>query len=254
MAIIDIFSYNGESDLLELRLNALGDVVDEFIICEARSTFSGLPKPLYFTEQRLWREKITYHVIDEEYTEEEVEQARNSPYTGGIERWMREYMQKESLKKALTHLDDEDIVYVGDVDELWEPREYVGIEKLKLRVYAYWLNFRSTEEFWGTIRCKYKDIKGQCLNDVRNDLSYRTTDYQGWHFTNMGGMEALKKKITDQYNQEVFNSTLIHELMPQNYGIRDFIGRDFDFETDESEWPEYLKINKESYKNLCKQS
>lgn len=237
----------------------LKDIVDQFIIVESRQTFSGLPKPIYtelsdthFYDRIDTWPKVSLFTDEGNYTDEEVQKALESPYTGGIERWVLEYLQKEQLARALEGYDDEDIIYIGDVDEIWEYREPNGIEKLKLRVYAYWLNFRSTEQFWGTIRCQYKDIKGQCLNDIRNNLTYRTEDYQGWHFTNQGGMEALKKKITDQYNQEVFNSTLIHELMPQNFGIRDFIGRDFTFTEDENEWPEYLKINREQYKHLLK--
>ncbi len=254
--IIDCISYNGEADILELRLSILGDLVDEFIIVEAPSTFSGGDKPLYFHEQKdmfsKWFDKITYHVIDETYTDEEIEKARASQYTGGIERWVKEYLQKESISRTLTHLEDEDTVYLGDVDEIWEHRESNGIEKLKLRVYPYYLNLHSDEQFWGTIRCKYKDIKGQCLNDIRNNLIYRTEDYQGWHFTNQGGYKAVEQKIKDQYNTELFNDHLIKDLLPQNFGKNDFIGRDFALIEDESEWPQFLIEHRNKYNHLIK--
>ena len=52
MAVIDIFSFNGELDVLEIRFNILNDVVDQFIICESDETFTGIKKPLYFFENR----------------------------------------------------------------------------------------------------------------------------------------------------------------------------------------------------------
>ena len=58
MAIIDIFSFCGEMDILEIRLNILSNYVDEFIICESDETFTGLKKPLYFKENMARYEKF----------------------------------------------------------------------------------------------------------------------------------------------------------------------------------------------------
>lgn len=254
--IYDVVSYNGEADLLELRLNLLNDFVDQFIIVEAPTTFCSNMKPLYFQihQERFknWKDKIKYHIVDENYTNDEVLKAQASPLTGGSLRWVWEYLQKESLHKAMTHIQDEDTVYIGDVDEMWEPKEANGIEKLKLRVYAYYLNMRSTEEFWGPIRAKYKDIKNECLNDIRNKLEYRTQEYQGWHFTNMGGLEAVRKKVTDQYNTEMFNGELINKHVDIRFGVMDYIGRDFQFTVNETEWPPWLIEHRQDYINMLK--
>ena len=255
MATIDAFSYAGEADILELRLKMLDSVVDAFVIVEANYTFSGHEKPLHYELQKErfapWAHKIKYYVVDNEFSPEEVEQARVSPHTGGHFRWMLEFLQKEAIHKALTHLDDEDIVYVGDVDELWKHREPNGVEKLKLRVYTYFINLHSTEEFWGPIRAKYRDIKGQCLNDLRNNKDYRTEDYQGWHFTNQGGLEAVKQKIVDQYNADFFAIAPIQDNLEQRFGKQDYIGRDFVLTEDESEWPQFLRENREQFTHLC---
>ena len=42
--IIDAFSYFNEEELLELRLNYLGDLVDKFLIVEANITHQGKKK------------------------------------------------------------------------------------------------------------------------------------------------------------------------------------------------------------------
>ena len=50
--IYDCFQFFNELDLLKLRLNILSPVVDKFVISEATETFSGLPKPLYYEENK----------------------------------------------------------------------------------------------------------------------------------------------------------------------------------------------------------
>lgn len=48
--IVVTFPYNGEP-VVELYLEYLGDIVDEFVIVEARHTFSGIKKPELYIEQ-----------------------------------------------------------------------------------------------------------------------------------------------------------------------------------------------------------
>ena len=48
--IIDLFIYNGEP-VVELRLPYLGPYVDEVVVVEARTTFSGRAKPQLFVER-----------------------------------------------------------------------------------------------------------------------------------------------------------------------------------------------------------
>jgi hypothetical protein len=253
--VIDVISFNGEFDMLELRLNILGDVVDQFIITEGRSTFAGNPKELTFDIEKFkpWKDKIKYFVIEDEYSDEEVEAARVSKYTIGHPRWMHEFLQKEGIKRALTHLRDDDICFIGDVDEIWNMNENLfplGC-KLKLRVYSYFLNYRSNEEFWGPICYPYGYLKDECLNNLRNETD-RTLDYAGWHFTSQGGLEAVQKKMKDNAN-EVFNSRII-SMLPYTFGKSDYIGRNFTFKVDESDWPQYLKDNREKYDRLLYKS
>lgn len=263
--IVDVFTYNGEADLLEIRLNILNDYVDQFIIVEAPTTFSGREKPLYFekvrhTERfRYYYDKIKYHVVDESYTDEEIALAKSSPNTGGAAHWEHEFLQKESIKKALTHLKDDDIVFIGDVDEVWEPGTlvqdpYDNVWKLPQLVYVYWLNNKSSEEWRGTIYAKYGTIKEQCLNHART--SGWLTDGRiphGWHFTSMGGYEEVKRKLESSYTRDSYWTEGVESNLEQNIKEnKDFLGRGFTYTIDENEWPQYLKDNKEHYKYLLK--
>lgn len=262
MAIIDCFTFNGEYDLLEIRLNILNNCVDEFIIVEAPTTFSGKPKPLYYEQgkerYKQWHNKIKYFVIDENYTPEEIAQAENSPNTRGAAHWKREFLQKESIKKALTHLKDGDIVFIGDVDEIWKP-ELAGWQhshpmKARFLVYCYFLNNFSSEVFWGTLIARYADIKNECLNHMRSDTSlYWAGIFCGWHFTSLGGYEEVKRKLSDSYTRESYWTEGVENNLKNNVeNSKDFLGRGFTYTVDESDWPQFLKDNKQKYAHLCK--
>lgn len=257
--IYDVFTYNGERDLLDLRLRMLDEHVDKFIIVEAKTTFSGNKKLLHFGHDEghfeRWWKKIEYYIIDEDYSPEDIALANSSPNTLGAEHWKREFLQKESIKKALVKsgVKDDDTVYIGDVDEIWEPYELGegGPRKLKLRVYAYYLDNRSDEEFWGPIVAYYKDIKGEVLNHLRSRTDIRTRAYYGWHFTSMGGYEEVLRKLNDSYTEKSYNTVGVRALLPGRIETgEDYLGRPFLFKSDTTDWPPFLKRNWKRYTHM----
>lgn len=266
--IYDIFTYNGEADILEIRLNILKDGVDQFIIVEAPTTFSGLKKPLYFQEQkerfRHFLGKIKYFVIDDYPNDKELlklaDSSSNVP-KNGPEHWRREFYQKESIKKALTHLQDEDICFIGDVDEIWNPEVLIDytkddIFKLKQQVYAYYLNYKSNEPWAGTLVTKYKNIKKSCLNHLRTKgkTKYFYIENGGWHFTSMGGIDEVRRKLNDSYTKDSYNTNEVQEKLEERFGKKDYIGRSkFKFSTDEKDLPRYILDNKGKYRKLFKE-
>src|SRR3990167_9607531 len=256
--IIDCFTFNGEYDLLEIRLNVLNSYVDEFIIVEFDKTFSGKPKPAYYLEQRgryeKWWHKINYRTYEEKDYSKYLELAKSSPNTQGADHWKREFCQKECLKDALIGLSNDDIIFIGDVDEVWYPGVYhpFNPQKLKLKVYSYWLNNRSSEQFWGTLLAEYKDIKNECLNHLRSNSPKQEQD-TGWHFTSMGGHKEIYRKLTDSYTEESYATDWVLRNLEENVdNNKDFLGRNFNYWIDESEWPPYLKDKREKYKHLLK--
>lgn len=254
MAIIDVFMYNGERDVLDIRFNILKDYVDEFIIVEAPTTFSGKAKPLYelYLKDEYPDLPITYYVIDENYSTEELLQAFKSPNTQGAEHWKHEFCQKESIKKALVHLNDDDTVFISDCDEIWNPSriEFTQIFKFKQFVYVYWLNNLSTEKWTGSLVSPYKYIKDRCLNELRTENQW-IIENGGWHFTSL--KNGLKRKLEDSYTNEDYANEWVMQHLEENVNEgKDFLGRDFRYKLNEDNWPDYLKNNKDKYIHLCK--
>lgn len=253
--VIDCITYNGEADLFDLRYNILKDYVDEFIVVEFDKTFSGKKKKQQFPEFLDFgdpRKPIKHFFIEEEQYIKYKELAESSPNTIGAEHWKREFMQKESIKDCLTHLKDDDIVIVGDCDEIVSgiPPEDTVL-KAKLKVYTYYLNNHSNEEFWGPIIAPYKLIKNAYLNHLRSTEHIKMQDYSGWHFTSMA--KSLKQKLEDSYTDEDYANPLVMNNILNNILLdRDFLGRNFTFKVDESQWPQYLKDNRDKYLHLLK--
>lgn len=254
--IVDVITFNGEQELFEIRYNILKDFVDKFIVIEFDKTFSGKPKERTFFFNL---PKVKYFFHTEDVYGKYMELARLSPNTVGAEHWKMEFSQKESIKDALIHLRDDDLVFIGDCDEIWNPEQMTYFktidkpEKMKLSVYTYFLNNRSSEEFWGTIFSKYKDIKNECLNHLRVN-SKKTNGTYGWHFTSMGGYEKVKKKLSDSYTRESYWTPHVELMLEDNiYLNMDFLGRDFEYKIDESGLPQYLLDYKDKYKHLWKQ-
>ncbi len=260
--VIDTFTFNGENDILKLHLGILYNYVDKFIIVEANKTFSGQKKPMYFFRDehffRPYLNKIQYYSVTDWDDVDIWDMALQSPQTQGASHWKREFYIKESIQKALSQakLDDEDTVFIGDVDEIVNPLANFESEtpiKAKLDVYSYYLNNRSSEQFWGTLIGQYKDIKGQCLNHMRSDKAlYSQGSSLGWHFTSMGGADKLRQKLTDSYTDESYATQTVLSGVEKNYGTKDFLGRDFTYTLNEEDWPQYLKDNRDKFKNLIK--
>lgn len=255
--VVDVCTYNGEKDLWDIHYNVLKDHVDEFIVVSFDETFSGEKRDVIFPNRADYP-KASFVLNTKNLWSRHEELAKSSPNTVGAEHWKREFMQKESIKDVLTHLKDDDIVFIGDVDEVWDDdllgywEDLTTPLKLSLRVYTYWLNNRSSEVFSGTLVSQYKFIKNRCLNHLRSDTVSSGYEY-GWHFTSMGGYESVKKKLEDSYTRESYWTEGVENALEANIQQnKDFLGRDFTYTLDESEWPQYLKDNKDKYSHLCK--
>lgn len=258
--IYDIFTFNNELDILEIRLNILNEYVDYFVIIEATETFSGIEKPLYYELNKdrfnKFKDKIIHYVIKD--TPKNFEDKNCDQYvlnlacnSSNVTRehfcWLKEFYQKELIKNALIDLNDDDICWISDIDEIWNYNLNFNIEDEIYKPMINWcyinfLNLRTTENwtfFTGPIVTKYKNIKNECLNHLRTlskmQSKYVFIENGGWHFNALGGVE---KKIAD-FKHPIYTSWYMKN-------------REKGSHIDEKDLPLYIKENKIKYKHLFK--
>lgn len=242
--VYDCFGFFNELDLLEIRLSILDPYVDHFVLCESLQTFSGHDKSLYYQDNKerfsKWNHKIIHLIAPSVETDNVFE---------------RTALQKDFIREALVECGPDDIIYYGDVDEIWIPQE-VGDEIYKLEQlnYCYYLNQRSSELWQGTNVCKYKNLLN--LNEFRANHDHVLPN-GGWHFTNMGGLDQIRKKIAAYDHQEMINDDVRDNLEERMKNGEDYLGRrsdwkgkPFEFWVDESDLPEYLQENKNTWIKL----
>lgn len=257
--VYDLFSFSGEYDLLEIRFNILSPFVDVFIIVEGSKTFSGNAKPLYWETRDIerfkqWEHKILYCPIYIEDDEEINGQINDRIDYVNQPAFIKAFYQKEMLRKELSTLEpqDDDLIYYGDVDEIWLPQQIDDkVYKLRQLAYSYYLNNRSEEDWRGTIVTKWKNLKNGCLNDMRAKPEH-ILENGGWHFTNLGGLEAITKKIESYDHTEVNIPWVKDGLQARINANVDFLGRGYKMWIDESQLPQYILENKAKYSHLFK--
>lgn len=283
--IYDIFTFFNELDMLELRLEILGPHVDYFVLVESPKTFSGKPMPLFYEQNKdrykKWHPKIIHYVTyDVPETEDELrgrlhdkipktaQEKLTIKYTlqshtlGAEKHWFREFYIKESARKAIEGIKDEDFCFVSDLDEIWNPELLVDYSKDDVfkpvqKPYAYFLNNRTNENWrgWtGTIGTKYKNIRTSCLNNLRTHRlmisKYSFLRNGGWHFTFQGGYEGAKRKLVDTNHVWYKPTETLPKLMQWVKENKDPRGRNVKLWVDETGLPEFILKNKEKYKTF----
>jgi len=109
MRIFDTFMFDGELTLLRYRLAEIYDLVDYFVLVEARRTYSNQPKPLIFTAQQsefAWAAaKMRVVALD----------GLGGPRLSARE---RAAVQRNATLLALRDAAPEDVVLLLDADEI----------------------------------------------------------------------------------------------------------------------------------------
>jgi len=225
--IYDCFSFFNELDLLEIRLNVLKDVVDRFVLVEAGETHAGKPKPMLFAENRArfaaFADRIVYIPIEK------------FPAVCTTD-WARENYQRNAVAEGLKGAKDDDTILISDLDEIPCPETIranlgrKGVTVFDQTYYAYYLNYRNVRQQWwyGTRILSYRDFchcfdgiavveneflpatvnAGTTASKIRCRVLPQSKGGQhvvknaGWHFTSLGGAQAVAKKIASFAHQE----------------------------------------------------
>jgi hypothetical protein len=199
--ICDCFIFHNELDLLECRVRYLEGVVDGHILVESSTTHQGNPKPLHFRENQ--ERFAPWDTIPTA-----VDIAIHG--TSHDDCWNRQAMQREAIREGLkiVNAEDDDIIIFGDVDEF--PRRELISRDMSLpaaflmehRLFAVdWLH----PEMWpvATIAARLGDIS--TFEELRNsdrNISRMLPD-GGWHFSWLGGADAIKEKARSWAHSEL---------------------------------------------------
>jgi beta-1,4-mannosyl-glycoprotein beta-1,4-N-acetylglucosaminyltransferase len=201
--IYDTLFFFNELDLLEIRLETLSEVVDKFVLVEAPRTVGRYEeKPLYYLENKgrfaKWADKIIHVVVED--------------LPPGPDPWAREGMMRDCVKRGLAGAKDDDVVAVSDADEIISPRalsEYrpgMGVcAPEQLNSYM-WVNCLGGDRWAGTRVLPWGSLKGIRPTDARRGGVPRrlfAQGYGGWHFSWLGGPDAMRKKLLAYAHQEL---------------------------------------------------
>ncbi|MDQ6675556.1 MAG: methyltransferase domain-containing protein [Chloroflexota bacterium] len=190
--VFDCFLYCNEPDVLEIRLNELDLVVDRFVLCEARRTFTNEPKSLNFLKSQerfaAFLPKII-HVIVDDFPADLI-----SPRE-------LKHFQRNALARGLVDCVPDDVVIVSDVGEIPNPaaiRAFGGpISGLQMRRFYCYLNLEDIGSQSNTVRsamCRFEYLRSpqwlRAVGNVNNVLN-RIVEDGGWHFSHLGDTNWL---------------------------------------------------------------
>lgn len=208
MKIYDGFTFFNELDLLEIRLEELYEHVDKFILVESDHTFTNIPKPYYFEENKERYSKYLDKIIHIKINSSKHENP-----------WDNETVQRDAILQGCIDADSNDLLIMSDVDEI--PRNNIidftrtsdnDIFSLCIPFFFFKFNFLSTlnECYYPNIiiaRMKIaKELGTQTIrnkrlfladssNEYYSNYSRQTFNHAGWHFTYLGDTEHLRKKF-----------------------------------------------------------
>ena len=83
--------------------------------------------------------------------------------------------------------------------------------------------------------------------------NYKAIDNAGWHFTFMGGVDEVKRKLANSYTEDTYWNKDIQSKIDTRFAANtDFLGRSYRYWTDDSQLPKYVIENKDKYAHLFK--
>jgi beta-1,4-mannosyl-glycoprotein beta-1,4-N-acetylglucosaminyltransferase len=258
--IIDAFPFFNELDLLEIRLNELSSIVDCFVVCESKKTFSNKEKPLFFQENlnrfKDFKSKII-HLVVESLPE-------------GDDPWVREHAQRKTIIKFFDRFHEDSVCMLSDADEIPSVESIKSslsiLEKQKIVLIKHffchgYLNRILVSEqngfwaYWGGTRIAKKSFW---------DKSKMGREYEdaevigGWHFRNIGDAKSLCLKLKSySHHKDVSRLGLRWEEVSEDHiktrmeSGKELCQDGFNSVTiPENFLPNYVLSNKDKFKSL----
>jgi len=245
--IYDCFLYNGEKDLLEIRMNELKGLDVMHVLVQSEHTFSGIIKD---------RSLLSLPYDYKGAIKTECQLTNPNP-------WDNERALRNSIKDFLLNphfnIQDDDIVIISDCDEIprasaikdWSGNEYAALIQNK---YGFWLNCEEEHKGWHRSRLmKWSYLKTTTPEEVRNACIPARIENAGHHFSWMGGIEEVMRKFKSFSHQEegVQKHAVREELERKIIEGESLWGSDkWKIVPIDESFPEHIRNNQEKFKHL----
>jgi len=213
--IVDAFIFHQEYEMLEFRLKLLHRHVDRFVIVEADKTFSGLDKPFYYEQHKdryAWAaDKIIYFKLHCDVSHLNLTTAPTE-FQPSHDCWQIEYAQRGAIVTACDGLSDDDILIMGDVDEIpsveaieWAKQNVSQLPAACQQHFFYYdLRHLRQEAMLCSIFATLRTARSVGTQGLRNQRGTITRiGNAGWHLSYFGDADAIKTKIESFSHQEL---------------------------------------------------
>ena len=261
--IIDTILFNKDFEALKIRLEELYEVVDLFVICESKFTFTGTPKELYLTSNLHKFEKYAKKI---QIVVETRKHLTRIPF-------IREIHQRKAISRYLKSLKikNSDIIIHSDCDEIPNSKIIKSLGErascnvlLEMRNFTNYLNMELG--VWARSRVisgrNYRSVEGMrqdvFLYNLRNRSGikkyvtrvpyYLTTrnfylwklpklffspeleviKNSGWHFNNLFPRDEILNKISASSHVELNTDEITKQALLNHLSGKDiYFGRQF---------------------------
>lgn len=204
--VFDCIPFFNELDILEVRLNELAGVVDQFIILEAGETYGGTKKP--YNLIRNWERFSAFHnqmtliCVPHLYPD----------CTNRVTGRMREANQRNAMMTALEPgARADDIIMLSDCDEIpSEEAVFRGIDMVRrygihrFKQHSYYYNVQTRVDYGHDFASRARIgtfaqvMECGSLYDFRMHQKGTCPGIEngGWHFSYFGGPAKIKDKVS----------------------------------------------------------
>jgi beta-1,4-mannosyl-glycoprotein beta-1,4-N-acetylglucosaminyltransferase len=186
--------------------------------------------------------------------------------------WGNDFYQRECIWRALALAEpnNDDLILISDLDEI---PNIITIKQIKTDItpnslyclkqheFCYFLNYYHNSNWLGTCCFLFENFSKISLNAIRfsakrdEGLFPHILNNAGWHFTSLGNIDSIKKKITAWGHKELNTSVILKGIeynVKHGYDIfrRPGFGKLQYLQLDNNILPSLLINYSEKYKNL----
>jgi len=261
--VIDAFLFYNEFELLELRLEEMGPVVDYFLIQESPFTFTGNKKDLVLADKNKWPEfmkkwgdkiRVVSTPLDRLPCENPWEE----------EAFQRNYLEVNLENEFRLSIDSGvNKIIVSDVDEILRRSTITNPLESKiawaiLDTYYYGINLKGGDNDWPAPFIYYHHVKPEGTFDAlrRKRFQGPHIHFAGWHYSYVMSPKKIINKInsfshTEYRNDYYMDLNRIETLVEEGKDLFDRGVTYIKIPVD-STFPKCVRENPEKWKHLMR--